>query len=556
VQAGAGLEAKTRSARRFASALAIASAVLLGSASAASAAQRFAADTSSDTVGACSSLAPCTIEHAVNDAAAGDEVIVLPGAYGVVGSLSADVPIAVHGVAGRPRPQLIGSDSRTGALLSLDAGGFLSHLILDGGNSAADTLAIEGSGAEDLVVRSSGGTGVELRGHGAATMLRDSVVRVTGSSTAIQTKDAKPSGPVKILNVTAVATGEGSTGIKAKQTLASTTVRNTIVRGGDDDVRANPKALVTVDHSNLRPNASGYVDGGGNQSADPYFLDWAAGNLHQAAGSPAIDAGSALDPDLGPRDANSLPRVIGVAPDIGAYEFGGLYTDDTDPVKPTARPGSGTGTGGSAPDDGGPHGADDNGGEDSHGLAPAAEPTLGQTVTLGTASGTVLVRTPGGSFVPLTADANVPLNSTIDATHGVVALTSARDASGTTQTGRFWAGRFKVSQSRSGDRRTVLTLAGGSFKSCVRSRSAAKTLHSSGRRHRVRRLWGSDSHGRFRTRGRRGQATVRGTKWLTEDRCSGTLFKVARGAISVRDKAKRRSVLLHAGERYLARAAR
>jgi len=73
------------------------------------------------------------------------------------------------------------------------------------------------------------------------------------------------------------------------------------------------------------------------------------------------------------------------------------------------------------------------------------------------------------------------------------------------------------------------------------------------RRKKVRRLWG-DGHGRFRTKGRSGAATVRGTKWLTEDRCDGTLVRVARGVVSVRDFVRKKTVTVKKGHQYLARA--
>ena len=67
-------------------------------------------------------------------------------------------------------------------------------------------------------------------------------------------------------------------------------------------------------------------------------------------------------------------------------------------------------------------------------------------------------------------------------------------------------------------------------------------------RRRVRKLWG-DGRGRFRTRGRYGAATVRGTKWLTLDRCDGTKVRVVRGKVSVRDlvRPNRRPQLVKAG---------
>ena len=81
---------------------------------------------------------------------------------------------------------------------------------------------------------------------------------------------------------------------------------------------------------------------------------------------------------------------------------------------------------------------------------------------------------------------------------------------------------------------TTLALRGGNFGVC---RRRAPGAHGSGvqangsyiRREGIRRLWGSDSGGRFRTYGRHSQATVRGTRWLTEDRCDGTLTRVTAG---------------------------
>jgi hypothetical protein len=69
------------------------------------------------------------------------------------------------------------------------------------------------------------------------------------------------------------------------------------------------------------------------------------------------------------------------------------------------------------------------------------------------------------------------------------------------------------------------------------------------------RLWGNGK-GRFRTNGRYSSATVRGTIWLVEDRCEGTLTKVRRGTVQVRDFKRRKTVTVKAGHSYLARAQR
>ena len=124
------------------------------------------------------------------------------------------------------------------------------------------------------------------------------------------------------------------------------------------------------------------------------------------------------------------------------------------------------------------------------------------------------------------------------------------------------AGVFQVLQSRkrSAGGLSELRLKGSSFRSCGRSTRAARDstrARTSARRSRrtIRRLRGNGS-GRFRTRGRYSSATVRGTDWTVSDRCDGTLTKVKRAAVTVRDFRRRKAVRVRAGKSYLARAAR
>ncbi|HEY6696561.1 MAG TPA: hypothetical protein VI006_27155, partial [Solirubrobacteraceae bacterium] len=60
--------------------------------------------------------------------------------------------------------------------------------------------------------------------------------------------------------------------------------------------------------------------------------------------------------------------------------------------------------------------------------------------------------------------------------------------------------------------------------------------------------------GRFQTKGKHSAATVVGTKWLVEDRCTSTLTRVARGKVKVRDFEKNKTVFVRKGHRYIARA--
>jgi hypothetical protein len=180
--------------------------------------------------------------------------------------------------------------------------------------------------------------------------------------------------------------------------------------------------------------------------------------------------------------------------------------------------------------------------------APAATPTPtpepmpepGKTVVVRPVSGKVLVRRPGSrEFVEVDAAQGIPLGSTVDARHGVVELTAAAG-----QTARFHDGIFKVTQSGA---TTDLTLT-EALAPCGTARTAAKKPKS-------RKLWGEGT-GSFRTRGQYSSATVRGTTWLVQDTCAGTLTRVTEGVVAVRDIVKGRTVVVRAGKRYLARPRR
>jgi hypothetical protein len=194
-------------------------------------------------------------------------------------------------------------------------------------------------------------------------------------------------------------------------------------------------------------------------------------------------------------------------------------------------------------------------------LPPLAPPAIGKRVLLRPVSGSVRVKPRGASaYSDLGAGVSLPVGSLIDTRHGRVSLESARNTHGGTQSGAFWGGVFQVRQRRHNRGITDLHLRGGRFRGCgargVRAGASALAREAAGRRRVVRRLWGKDSHARFRTHGRDSVATVRGTLWATTDRCDGTLTRVREGKVSVRDLHRKRSVLLTAGHAYLARHAR
>jgi len=78
-----------------------------------------------------------------------------------------------------------------------------------------------------------------------------------------------------------------------------------------------------------------------------------------------------------------------------------------------------------------------------------------------------------------------------------------------------------------------LTLVGGDFSVCTRALASVAKGRPPPKK-TVRRLW-ANGKGSFRTRGRYASATIRGTIWLTADRCDGTLVFVQQGKVDVFD---------------------
>jgi hypothetical protein len=204
-------------------------------------------------------------------------------------------------------------------------------------------------------------------------------------------------------------------------------------------------------------------------------------------------------------------------------------------------------------------------------------PIPGKTFDARVVSGNVFIKYPAGKgpraitppkgFVPLKGAANVPMGSQLDTRKGRVAVTSAHDTGGVdTQTSDFYDGIFEVKQATPKNKPkkpavliTDLVLKGEPSRSeCapLKGASVATTdKKKKGPKSVLGKLWGNGK-GKFRTTGKYSSATVRGTIWLTQDRCDGTLTTVKRGVVSVRDFRRKKTVSVKAGHSYLARAQR
>ena len=527
--------------RAFGTALTLA---LLAPAAAEAHSVRYVTPAATATSGDCTSAMPCKIGYAVNSASPSDEVIVASGVYKVKMALLAE-GIDLHGVTGQAAPLLIGDASIASTLLTVD-GGTLRHLSVRGTAVGQDTLVLESGFAEDLEIASAAGDGAKVETSSATTILRDAVV-VTESDgsgdAALKLREGGGDGVALALrNVTALAPNANAIRCEVAAPQQAT-LANVIARGSTDVTATNGGTGCSAAYSNLRPERSPAMPlGAGIQSAEPVFADAAAGDYRPQHDSPTVDAGiadartSAVDPD-------GRARTV---PDVGAYECCG-----GDPWPgPTAIVQS-------APEG-------EAGGEPVPVTPPVRgipAPVLGETVVVAPGQGTVLVRRPGTRrFRKLTGAATLPTGTVVDARRGRIRLTTALDEAGDYQTGRFWGARFEIRQGHKAQGMTSLTLRGGNFGRCPARASRAPLATASGvarenptTRRVVRRLWARDRGGRFRTYGNNSVATARGTAWVTQDRCDGTVTRVREGAVAVKDRRTGRTVVVRAGGAYLAK---
>ena len=270
------------------------------------------------------------------------------------------------------------------------------------------------------------------------------------------------------------------------------------------DRQPEPSCYVLVPAANTLVNA-------GDAKVAPTLAD--NGGLTRThalqAGSLAIDRGAGCPAD----DQRGTARPQGAACDIGAYEY-----------VPPAPPQGGGGTTQPPPE------------EDE-----LPEPEAGESVNV-LPEGTVKIKLPGRNrFRVLAEGEQLPVGTVVDTLKGRVTLVAAGG-----QEADFFDGIFRIGQGKGAKPLTTLTLV--EALSCPKASNAIVAAKK-----RKRRLWG-DGSGRFRTKGKHSAATVVGTRWLVEDRCTSTLTRVTRGRVSVRDFVKKKTVTVRAGKKYVARS--
>jgi hypothetical protein len=203
-------------------------------------------------------------------------------------------------------------------------------------------------------------------------------------------------------------------------------------------------------------------------------------------------------------------------------------------------------------------------------------PVLGKAVDVTPVSGVVFIKPPPGKtlggardsaalskgtgFVPLTEARQIPTGSQIDALHGSLRVVTATGKVGKTQNATLSGGIFTMSQDRSGINKglTNLNLVESAFKgapsySTCKAKHGASDATVAALSTKTLQLLKVSAKGKFKTTGRYSSATVRGTIWTVADKCNGTLTHVIRDTVLVVDFVRHTTILLHAGQSYLAK---
>jgi len=334
--------ARRTAARRSAALLlaAVVAVCLAAPLSAGAATTRYASPTGSG-ASPCLATAPCSLETAVSFAEGlhvGDTVLIAPGTYHPAASVKVLVSVTISGEPGKAAPvieatgeyglfmqdpstvrdiRIKSPPGTTSGLFTLTAGSTVERVESVGEANRACTLI--GAVARDTVCSATpilgGGEGVEMSMSGPTSTLTET----------------------SLVNVTAIGGFAGISVNANEHSSLTLDATNTIASGGQADVVANSFATtapvaVNLSHSNFETTetegAEAHVSlptAAGNQSAPPSFVNAAAGDYREQAGSPTRLAGELgavlpgeVDLDGNPRTTNCA-GTVGV--DIGAYQF-------------------------------------------------------------------------------------------------------------------------------------------------------------------------------------------------------------------------------------------
>ncbi|HVO54742.1 MAG TPA: hypothetical protein VMT37_10040 [Solirubrobacterales bacterium] len=311
----------------------------------ASAATYYASPTGTGT--ACSQASPCELLEAIEEVTSGGAVVLQPGTYTPPEAVFVNKAIDFGGAPGAAASTVIdltGGSSGIDVFVNWPTAVAHDFTIL-GADDKGSLQLVQGTAERVVSVRTgSTSSACEISPQGGTVpILRDSVCRVQASgagvpAVALSITCCVTTGSAILRNDDFVSSGPEGVGLLAAEHEAGTQLTveavNVIARGPGKDVEAKAsgggEAGVSLSNSSFESVRSiggaliSPSNAAGNQTAAPLFVDAAAGDFREAAGSPTIAAGL-TDPLNGALDLAGQPRTQdgchGTATDIGAYEL-------------------------------------------------------------------------------------------------------------------------------------------------------------------------------------------------------------------------------------------
>src|SRR6185312_3499248 len=245
--------------------------------------------------GTCAETTPCSLAYAITAAAAGDEVVVMPGTYPVAATIEATVPLTIHGIAGQARPRIFGAKGvtplKSGEKLTL------ANLAIESTESGTGTVFAyaDGDVFDHLELIATGTSGLALR-PGISWTMTDSLLIAKGEFATGLFVQGVANGTAVMRNDTVVAEGKESFGVTitgvapVAPKIEATDVIAIAEIAAEARDNSGSTTSIAFDHSDLQGKSIGTVTSTDAQTAAPKFVDAGAGNYREASGSPTIDS--------------------------------------------------------------------------------------------------------------------------------------------------------------------------------------------------------------------------------------------------------------------------
>jgi hypothetical protein len=296
---------------------------------------RYASPTGSGVAPCTNQATACSLDDANSVAVNGDELVLLPGTYLRTADLEIAKSLEVRGIGAKP------SDTKITFTDITDFGVWLKDVT---GNSELSNVEVTSAGTTSAVTiednntlrrvisRASAGNGcfgldgVKIYNsicYGSPDRAGLALEFTSGANTADLKGSTFVGGLAGLQAIAVDMSGNGtvnSSGVIMQHCGAGVDILTNVGNGhgiGGTLTHSNYTSINELGEGTTTLTPPGI---GTNQTTDPIFVDLLGGDLHQAAGSPTINAGDNASID-GTADVDGDARILDTTVDIGADEF-------------------------------------------------------------------------------------------------------------------------------------------------------------------------------------------------------------------------------------------